>query len=191
MFGNGGKTGCVAEIRGDELSALVLLCASGDTAALRRLYELQAPRLKGLANRITGNPALAEDVLHEVFIKLWQQASRFDPDRGDAHAWLTTLTRFKAMDLARKHGRERAMPVLPEHPDEAPDALMLAIGSSEERALQSCLGELPRHARDAIALAFVDGRTHTEIAAAYNMPLGTVKSLIRRSLRDLRRCMER
>ncbi len=175
----------------DELSYLVQRCAARDEAALRRVYELQAPRLKGLALRITGSAALAEDVLHDVFLRVWQESEKFDPARGTARAWLTTLTRFRAMEVVRRSGRELPTSVLPESEDESPDALALAIGHAQGRALAECLDALPRRGRDAVTLAFVRGLTHVEIAAAYNMPLGTLKSLIRRSLRDLRRCMDR
>ena len=174
----------------DELTWLVQRCAAGDEGALRRMYELQAPRLKGLARRITGSAALAEDVLHDVFVQVFQEAHRFDPARGSASAWLTTLTRFRALDLARGNGRERVMAVLPDPADPGPDPLTLSIVSAEGRRLRACLDRLPGPARHAITLAFIEGRTHVEIAEASRQKLGTLKSLIRRSLRDLRRCLE-
>jgi RNA polymerase sigma-70 factor (ECF subfamily) len=180
----------VANGEEDDLSTLVQRCAQGDAQALRRIYQLQAPRLKGIAQRITGSDALAEDVLHDVFIKLWREAGRFDAARAPASAWLVMLTRFGAMEKIRRNGREKTVPVLPEQEDDAPDALRLAIGHAENRVLRNCLSALPGRARHAITLAFVEGLTHSEIARAYDMPLGTVKSLIRRGLRDLRRCMD-
>jgi RNA polymerase sigma-70 factor (ECF subfamily) len=173
----------------DDLASLVHRCAAGEEAALRQLYELQAPRLKGLAMRITGSAMLAEDVLHDIFIRVWQEAHRFDPQRGSAAAWLTTLTRFRAMDVRRGRGREVADATLPEPEDPSPDALTLSISQSQARRLHGCLAKLREPARGAITAAFIEGRTHVQIAAMLAMPVGTLKSLIRRSLRDLRACM--
>jgi RNA polymerase sigma-70 factor (ECF subfamily) len=188
--GGGARTISVLQGVNDELSYLVQRCAAGDDAALRRLYDLQAARLKGLALRITGSAMLAEDVVHDVFVRVWQDATRFDPQRGSAAAWLTTLARFRAMDLMRSHSREHATAELPEREDGAPDALALSIGQAQNRRLQDCLGTLPAAGQRAIRLAFLDGLTHAQIAQQHGMPLGTLKSLIRRSLRDLKGCME-
>jgi RNA polymerase sigma-70 factor (ECF subfamily) len=174
----------------DDLAALLDRCAAGDAGALRRLYDSQAPRLKGLAFRITGSHALAEDVLHDVFLHVWQEAGRFDPARGSARAWLTTLTRFRALELLRRGSRERTADVLPDMQDDQPDAHARLIASSEGRALYACLSQLEAAPRQAITLAFVEGRTHGEVADLLDMPLGTVKSMIRRGLMRLKRCLD-
>jgi RNA polymerase sigma-70 factor (ECF subfamily) len=174
-----------------EMAALLPRCAAGDHAALRRIYDLHAPRLKGLALRITGNPMMAEDVLHDVFLRVWQQAGRFDPARGTGRAWLTTLTRYRALELVRRAGRQVAHSEPPDVADEAPDAVARLIASTEGAALARCLSsalDAPR--RRMIRLAFFDGFTHAEIAAALGTPLGTVKSMIRRGLSALKRCLE-
>jgi RNA polymerase sigma-70 factor (ECF subfamily) len=174
----------------DDLAPLLTRCAAGDQAALRRLYDAQAPRLKGLAFRMTNSHALAEDVLHDVFLHVWQEAHRFDPARGSARAWLTTLVRFRALEALRRGSRERTGDVLPELPDDQPDAHARLIATSEGRALHACLSQLEHAPRQAITLAFVEGRTHGEVADALRMPLGTVKSMIRRGLMRLKRCLD-
>ena len=174
----------------DELSRLVRRCEAGDEAALHRIYVLQAPRLKGLAMRITGSAALAEDVLHDIFLRVWQDAHRFDPQRGVVSAWLTTLTRFRAMDVVRGRGLEPAGLVFDDREDSSPDQLSLAVEQSDQRRLRACLDQLEPAARLAVTLAFVEGRTHAQIAERTAMKLGTLKSLIRRSLRQLRGCMD-
>jgi RNA polymerase sigma-70 factor (ECF subfamily) len=173
-----------------ELSALLSRCADGDHAALRRIYDLQAPRLKGLALRITGSPMMAEDVLHDVFLRVWQQAGQFDPARGTPRAWLTTLTRYRALDLRRHAGREVSAAAPPDLADESPDAIERLIAHADGQALYHCLSALDAPRRRMIRLAFIDGRTHADIAATLDMPLGTVKSMIRRGLSALRRCLE-
>ncbi len=174
----------------DELATLVARCAAGDQAALRRLYDAQAPRLKGLALRITNSHALAEDVLHDVFLLIWQDAARFDPARGSARAWLTTLVRFRALEAVRRGARERTGHVLPELQDDQPDAHARLLATTQGQALNACLAALEPGSRQAITLAFVEGYTHGEVAARLGLPLGTVKSTIRRGLARLKRCMD-
>lgn len=175
----------------DSLAALIHRCAAGDAEALHRIYLLQAARLKGVALRITASDALAEDVVHDVFIQLWHDAARFDAARAPASAWLVMLTRFRAMEAARRAGREPLTAAIPEVSDDAPDPLALAVAGAEARRLHRCLAGLSARARRAIELAFVAGLTHADIARAEKMPLGTVKSLIRRGLHDLRECLDR
>ena len=174
---------------GDEISALLGRCAAGDQAALRRLYDLQAPRLKGLALRVTGSAALAEDVLHDVFLKVWQESGRFDPTRGSGRAWLTTLVRFRAIDVVRRTGREHLMAELPDVVDDAPDAYDQAAFRADGDALHRCLATLDAGAQRMLTLAFVDGLSHARLAERLAIPLGTVKSTIRRGLIALRRCL--
>jgi RNA polymerase sigma-70 factor (ECF subfamily) len=173
-----------------DLTGLLEQCASGDEAALRRIYDSQAPRLKALALRMTGSHALAEDVLHDVFLQIWQDAGKFDPARAPARVWLTTLVRYRALEMLRRHGRERTGDTVPEQQDDQPDAYARVLARAEGQALHACLSGLDPVRRRAVTLAFLDGCTHGEIAAALAMPLGTVKSMIRRSLASLKRCLE-
>ena len=175
----------------DDLAGLLARCADGDQTALRRIYDEHAPRLKGLALRITGSDALAEDVLHDVFLHIWQEAGRFDPTRAPARGWLTTLVRFRALELLRRGSREQTGAVLPDMEDDQPDAYARLIASAEGAALHACLLQLDAAPRQAIKLAFVDGLTHGEVADRLSLPLGTVKSTIRRGLIRLKRCLDR
>ncbi len=173
-----------------ELASLLQRCAEGDRAALRRIYDLQAPRLKGLALRITGSAILAEDAVHDVFLRLWQEAGRFDPARGTPRAWLTTMVRYRAMDIVRRAGREITGLETPEEQDDSPDALARLSARAEGRALRACLTRLPEAPRRMILLAFIEGRTHAELSQTLSMPLGTVKSTLRRALAALRKCLD-
>ncbi len=174
----------------DELEPLLHRCAAGDESALRMLYDHQAPRLKGLALRITNSHAMSEDVLHDVFLHIWQQAHRFDPARGSVRAWLTTLVRYRALETLRRAARERPTDILPELDHHHHDAHAALQASTDGRALHNCLSALDEAPRRAITLAFVEGRTHVEVATALDMPLGTIKSMIRRSLIALKRCLD-
>jgi RNA polymerase sigma-70 factor (ECF subfamily) len=174
----------------DDLAALLRRCAQQDRAAFRALYDRQAARLHGIAMRITRQPALAADAVHETFIALWQHAGRFDPERGSAEAWLTSIARYRALDIARRRTREVTGLEMPEAADPEPDALAQLAGRAEVAALRHCLETLEPDRRSMVVSAFVDGLSHTELAQKLAMPLGTVKSTIRRALAALKRCLE-
>ena len=175
---------------GESLDSLLSRCGAGDRTAFRRLYDLQAPRLYGQAVRLTRQPQLAADAVHDAFLQVWQGSSRFDPSRGTAETWLSSLLRYRAIDILRKRGRESygAEPV--DEPDLGPDQLDRLVSSGEGAALRRCLDELEEAQRRVVLLAFVDGLSHSELAARLQAPLGTVKSWIRRALLGLRRCLE-
>ena len=173
-----------------DLAALIRRCAEQDRAAFRRLYDRQAARLHGIAMRITRQPALAADAVHDTFMLLWQHAGSFDPSRGSAEAWLTSIARYRALDIARRRTREVTGLELPEEADPEPDALAKLTGGAEVASLRRCLEELEPDRRGLVVAAFVDGLSHSELAQKLAMPLGTVKSTIRRALAALKRCLE-
>ena len=129
--------------------------------------------------------------MQDAFIQVWRQAGRFDPARGSAAAWLISLARYRALDLIRRHGREIPVAEPPDRADEAPDALDLLTRTAEGAALHRCLDGLEPERRRLVVMAFVRGLSHGELAAAFRMPLGSVKSSIRRSLQSLRACLDR
>lgn len=173
----------------DETAGLLRRCAEGDRAAFRLLYDRWGPRLHGIALRITRQAALAADATHDAFVQVWQQAHRFDPERGSAEAFLISLVRYRALDIVRRRAREIPGYEPEERPDETPDALAQLVGSAEGAALQRCLGLLDADRRRLVLMAFVDGLSHSELAEQSRVPLGTVKSWIRRSLLSLRECL--
>ena len=142
-----------------------------------------------MALRITRQSGLAADATHDAFVQVWQQAYRFDPARGSAEAFLVSLLRYRALDIVRRRGREIPGYELEERADETPDALAQLVGSAEAAALHRCLGLLDAERRRLVTMAFVEGLSHSELAAKLCVPLGTVKSWIRRSLLSLRECL--
>ncbi len=174
-----------------DLTALLRACAQGDRTALRRLYDHQAARLQGLALRITGHPATAADAVHDAFIQVWENADRFDPERGNPEAWLTTLVRYRALDILRRRGREVPALALHERADEDPDPLARLVGSDEVAALRLCLEALDQDKRRLVLLAFMNGLSHSDLAQTLGIPLGTIKSTIRRGLAALKKCLDR
>jgi RNA polymerase sigma-70 factor (ECF subfamily) len=173
-----------------DLPTLLRLCAQGNKPAFRRLYELQSGRLFAVAMRITRQSGLAADAVHDAFLQVWQNASRFDATRGNVEGWLLSLVRYRALDIARRRSREEPGHDFAERVDEEPDPLARLVSSTEGAALHRCLQTLTEERRRLVSLAFVEGLTHSELAARLQLPLGTVKSWIRRSLAALRTCLE-
>lgn len=171
--------------------SLLQRCAAGDQDAFRILYDVHCGRLYGAALRITRQSSLAADAVHDAFLQAWQNAARFDPERGAAETWLLSLVRYRALDLARRRQREVAGADLPEEVDPAPGALADLLARDDAAALHGCLGELEEDRRSLICLAFMDGLTHSELAERLGAPLGSVKSRIRRGLAALRACLDR
>ena len=164
---------------------------AGDRDALSRLYDATAAKLFGVCVRILGDRGAAEDALQETYITVWTKADQFDARRGSAITWLATIARNKALDRLRS--RPRAAVPLEDAADE-PDAGPLPSDAAEAtdayRRLALCLETLePRHAR-AVRTAFYSGVTYEVLAGREAVPVGTMKSWIRRSLLSLRRCLE-
>jgi RNA polymerase sigma-70 factor, ECF subfamily len=173
----------------DDAAALLHRCAGGDRAAFRLLYDRWGNRLYGITLRITRQAPLAADATQDAFVQIWQQAHRFDPDRGTADAWLIGIARYRALDIVRRRAREVPGYEPEEREDGSPDALARLVSTAEGAALHRCLAALEADRRRLVVMAFVDGLSHSELATRLSVPLGTVKSWIRRSLLSLRECL--
>ena len=173
-----------------EDAELLRATARGDESAFARVYDRYSPILLGLLLRILRSRAEAEDVLQEVCLQVWQQARSFDPTRGRPFTWLVTLTRSRAIDRLRAvDSRDRAAQRSAEEapPDVAPRdwADEEAIRAERAEAVRDALGELPEEQRQVLVLAYLEGMSQSEIAAAKNQPLGTVKTRTRAGLKRL------
>lgn len=164
----------------------LLACARGDHRALHQLYEQDSSRLLGVALRITRNKALAEDIVHDAFIKIWHGARSFDPLRGSARGWVFSVTRHLALDVVRSAGRDVPLDDQYEPMAEPAQTVEFAARSGQ---IHQCLEQLDPTRRTCILHAYVDGYSHSEIAQKLSIPLGTVKAWIKRSLAALRECM--
>lgn len=164
----------------------LLACARGDHRALHQLYEQDSSRLLGVALRITRNKALAEDIVHDAFIKIWHGARSFDPLRGSARGWVFSVTRHLALDVVRSAGRDVPLDDQYEPLAEPAQTVEFAARSGQ---IHQCLERLDPTRRTCILHAYVDGYSHSEIAQKLSTPLGTVKAWIKRSLAALRECM--
>ena len=164
--------------------------AAGDRDALAVLYGQTSGRLLGVLVRILRRRELAEEVLHDVYLRVWDRARSFDPARGSATGWLVAVARNSALDHFRRRRREVVgieEPAVAVEEAEIPD---LALASAARRALQACLDLLEPEPRRCLLMAYQGGLTYEEVAQRTERPLGTVKSWIRRSLLRLRQCLE-
>jgi len=171
--------------------AALQACARGERYALRALYERESRWLCGVAQRIVGSRASAEDVLHDAFVQVWRSAPTYRPALGSARGWIYTVVRHTALRAARRAGRVE--PTDPEElarlADDAQAAAAFVDRGFDVESLGRCLERLEPERRTCVTLAFVDGCTHDEIAGRVGAPLGTVKSWIRRSLAALKECL--
>ncbi|HEU0204792.1 MAG TPA: sigma-70 family RNA polymerase sigma factor [Burkholderiaceae bacterium] len=163
--------------------------AGRDQRAFEKLYDATLARVFALARRICVDPALAEEVVEDVYVQVWREAPRFDASRGVPLAWLLMITRSRALDALRR--RDEAVATAEPHllaseDDAAADPLQLLATFEEASATRRALESLPARERQLVALAFMRGLTHAEIAQDTGLPLGTVKTTIRRALMTLK-----
>lgn len=167
--------------------ALLARAAGGDTAALGALYDRYGRLVFSVALRVTGDRQSAEEIAQDTFLRLWQQAARYAPERGSCAAWLVTIAHRRAIDeLRSRRGASRRREVmLPDlvADDRAPD---LADLSGLRADLQSALAELPQAQREAIELAFFGGLSRQEIADQATCPLPTIHTRLRLGMEKLR-----
>ena len=181
------------EISREHLTERLRAVASKDKAALRDVYALTSAKLFGVCLRILVTREEAEDVLQEVYINVWHRADTFDPAKASPITWLATIARNRAIDRLRSNGpRVKDRPLDDEFDiaDGAPDALEQMEQTEDHKRLRTCLDRLEPRTRDSIRQAFFGGQTYDALARAGNMPLGTMKTWIRRGLLSLRECLE-
>ena len=175
------------------LVEMLIRTGNEDRVAFRELYRLTAGKLFGICLRICDDRQSAEDVLHDVYLVIWKRAGAYEPGRASPITWLATIARNRAIDWRRAQGVRRTAPIeaAPDLADEAPLASdAIEKGQSVDR-LHHCLDELEGDQRTAIDTAFFEGATYAELAERRGVPLGTMKSWVRRGLARLRECLER
>jgi RNA polymerase sigma-70 factor (ECF subfamily) len=182
--------------RSARLSDLLARTALSDQAAFAELYRLAAPHLYGVALRILREPALAEDLLQEAFVNVWHHAGSYNAAKAKPQTWLTSIVRNRCLDQLRR--REPDTVTLTRDEDEpemelegmGPTPEELLLSGADANSVRSCIEGLEGGQRQAIALAFVQGLSHAELAQHLRQPLGTVKSWVRRGLERLKKCLD-
>ncbi|WP_136611692.1 ECF RNA polymerase sigma factor SigK [Sinomonas albida] len=174
---------------GPDIDELMARVARGDQGAFGSLYDALAPLVHGLVLRVVRDPAQSEEVTQEVFLEVWQQAKRFDADRGRARAWITVMAHRRAVDRVRAaqaaadRDLREGIKEFRESYDDVEHRVEVALESERvHRALES----LTEVQRQAIRLAYYGGYTYGEVADALGLPLGTVKTRIRDGMIRLR-----
>lgn len=176
----------------EELARLLQATARGDRQAFARLYELTAPKLLGAGVHLLKRRELAEDVLQDLFVKIWHRASEYQAERGGVMTWLYSVQRYLALDKLRalRPTQELDEEVSNTLAFDGPDPSMTAMSGDMAARVHRCLDTLTDVQRRSVTLAFFEGLTHTELTQKLQMPLGTVKSWIRRGLLGLQKCLE-
>ncbi len=171
-----------------ELSALLARAATGDQAAFQQFYDRTAAKLFGIIVRILVERGDAEDVLQEVYVTVWRKAAEFDAARASPVTWVATIARNRAIDRLRARGSRPAAPIddAMDVRDDSPGADILLEAAGEAARVQTALAALePRHA-DAIRSCYFEGLTYEALAVREGVPVGTLKSWVRRGLLRMR-----
>ncbi len=177
---------------GRDLVPLFRAIASGNRAALGELYDRTSSKLYGICMRLLPTEADAQEVLQDVYLLVWQKADRYDEAKASPITWLAVLTRNRAIDRLRlRKAGTASLDDAAEIPDESPSAPDMLEAQQEQQRLAECLRELDERQQAMIRAAFLDGATYSELAERESVPLGTMKSWIRRGLLRLRGCLER
>ena len=170
--------------RNDLYRDLLLRCAEQDKQAFQQLYEICSPKLYTVALRLLNQKEMTEDILQEVFLKIWNSANLFNPNKGTAITWMITVTRNKALDKLRAL-KSRPQEIESEY--ESIDFSAVTRGPDAEvtlgedmSLLMGCIQGMKEEQRECLLLAYYYGYTHVELAEKMNKPLGTVKAWVRR-----------
>ena len=177
--------------RTDEHAHLIQAVAvDGDREAFSQLFDYFAPRLKAYLMRAGAPAGAAEDFAQDAMLTVWRKADLFDASRAGAATWIFTIARNRRLDVLRREGREAVLPnfdLIPDEP-ERPDELLTAADEAER--LNEAMRQLSADQMAVLRLAFFKGDAHSEIARALDLPLGTVKSRIRKAMIKLRLILE-
>jgi len=172
--------------------ALLIAVGQGDESAFGRLYDLVSARVFGLIRRVLRDPAQAEEVAQEVMVEVWRTAPRFDPARGSATAWVLTVAHRRAVDRVRAEqaGTDRLARYAAGAGDTAYDEVAEEVTRRmEHQQVRRCLDALTELQRQAISLAYYDGRSYREVADLLGAALPTIKTRMRDGLIRLRDCL--
>jgi RNA polymerase sigma-70 factor (ECF subfamily) len=178
----------------EQLAGLLARCALRDRSSFEQLYKTTSAQLFGLVLRIVKNQDTASEVLQEGYVKIWNRAGDFRPDKAAAMTWMSAIVRNHAIDLLRRSASQPQESELVEElhwlADDSAGPQEQASQDQENQVLHHCLKELDDVQHQAILLAYFKGMTHEELAQYLDKPLGTVKSWLRRGQMRLKKCLD-
>ncbi len=185
-----------ADDRSQRLVGLLARAALADQAAFAELYRMTSSQLYAVALRILRDPAAAEEMLQEAYVSIWHHAASYSAAKSQPQTWLTSIVRNRCLDQLRRRELDTVAIVNDEEgteiefPAEGPTPLQMLLDGAEARSVRHCVEALEGGQKQAIALAFYQGLSHSELAQHLRQPLGTVKSWIRRGLERLKSCLD-
>lgn len=173
-----------------EIERLIACCAMGERSAFNQLYSATSAKLFGVCLRILNDRALAEDVLQEVYVKIWRNADRYAAGGYSPMTWLITIARNASVDQLRKR-REKTTTLddAIEVKDPQPGPEENAAASDEHAQLDACLERLADEKSKAVQMAYIEGYSYQELADHFATPLNTMRTWLRRSLQKLKECL--
>jgi len=174
-----------------ELVWLLAAVAKGDQVAFERLYQATRAKLYGVVLRILRRPDLADEVIQEAYLKVWNSAGQFDPALASPITWMLAIARNRAIDLVRKKTEisTEEEPEVMEVAADTPDPLAKREMSEELQRLLACMGSLDEERRRLVLLAYYSGWSRDQLAAQFEKPVNTIKTWLRRALLDIRECL--
>lgn len=175
------------------LEDLMARTAAGDRVAFKTLYDRCSAKLFGVILRILKDRQRSEDVLQDVFLKIWQKAGSYNAAQGRPITWMATIARNRAIDIIRAGRNDLSV----DEPGDEENVFRLGgwdaenVDISDLETLRFCLGEMEDDDRNYVLLAYYEGYSREELAEQYSAPVGTIKTRLRRGLMGLRQCLER
>ena len=175
----------------DRLSELLVAVAKGERSALSEVYQRTHSKLYGICLRLLESENDAQDTLQDVYLTIWRKAGSFDRSKASPITWLSVMARNRSIDrLRQRRTRDSGIDEALDVPSDEPSAFEIAAAVQDRARLADCLETLDERARMLIRSAFLGGSTYSELATRESVPLGTMKSWIRRGLKALRGCLE-
>ena len=174
-----------------ELVWLIAAVAKGDEAAFERLYTATRAKLYGVVLRILRRQDLAEEVIQETYVKIWNSAGQFNPGLSSPITWMASIARNRAIDIVRKTS-ELSIEQEPAAMDvaaDSPDPLARREMTEELKRLLECVGQLEPDRQKLVLLAYYNGWSREQLASKFEAPVNTVKTWLRRSMMDIRKCL--
>jgi RNA polymerase sigma-70 factor, ECF subfamily len=174
-----------------ELVWLLASVAKGDEAAFERLYEATRAKLFGVVLRILRRQDLAEEVIQEAYVKIWNNAGQFNPAMASPITWMVSIARNRAIDVVRKRTETsiEEEPSAMEVASDTPDPLARREMTEELKRILECVGRLDPERQKLVLLAYYNGWSREQLSEKFDTPLNTVKTWLRRSMIDIRECL--
>lgn len=177
-------------MQSDELLPLLSATAQGNKQAFEKLYEETSGKLFAISLKMLTNRGHAEEVLQDAFVKIWHNASEYNASKGSVISWMISIVRYRSLDILRYHKvrQEQSLDSENSVKDEVAEDF-INVDYDQNTKLVNCIEELEVQQKQVIHLAYYRGLSHSELVNQTKIPLGTIKSWIRRGLQQLQRCL--